>query len=64
MRRHETVRDDKLGILVQDLSLETLKCWARFDPEFLDQSHARVLEGLKRVRLPSRPVQREHQLGA
>ena len=50
--------------MIQDLSLETLECGARIDPELVDEPCAGLLEGLKRVGLPSGAVEREHQLSA
>ena len=58
------LRARELGVVIQDLSLETLECGAGIDPELVDEPCAGLLEGLKRVCLPSRAVEREHQLSA
>jgi hypothetical protein len=50
--------------VIQDLSLEVLQSGTGFDPELVDEERACVLEDLQSVRLPSRAVQREHELGA
>jgi hypothetical protein len=50
--------------VTQDLSFEALKSRARIDPKLVDEECACVPKGLQSVRLPSRAVQREHQLGA
>ena len=44
--------------------LEPLQRGAGVEPELLPEHIARVLERLERIRLPARPVQREHQLRA
>ena len=46
----------------QDLALELLKSGCRLNPEPVDQRFARSAVGLERLRLPSRAVQRQHQL--
>jgi hypothetical protein len=50
--------------VVQDLSLETPQYGAGIDPELLDEPCAGLLEGLQRICLPSRAIEREHQLSA
>ena len=57
-------RHGQLRVVRQHGRLELPQPLARLDPELLDQRPARVLVGLQRVRLPVRPVQREHQLRA
>ena len=54
----------ELGVVIQDLSLETLECGTGIDPELLDEPCAGLLEGSKRVCLPSGAIEREHQLSA
>ena len=49
-------------VLLEDPPLELAKLAARFDPELLDELRARVLERLEGVRLPTRAVEREHEL--
>ena len=44
------------------LQLEFLQPRARLEPELVHQSSPRPLVGLERVRLPSRAIEREHQL--
>jgi hypothetical protein len=58
------IRGRKLGIVIQDLSLDALKGRARLDPELVDENGACVLKGLQCICLPSIAVQSEHQLGA
>ena len=60
----EHIRGSQLGVLIQNLPLEPLECRAGFDPEFLDEHAARLLERVEGIRLPPRPVQREHELRA
>src|SRR5581483_6086660 len=62
--RRKRPRRRELGVVIQDLSLETLEGGAGIDPELIDEPCAGVLEGLKRVCLPSGAIQREHQLSA
>jgi hypothetical protein len=50
--------------VIQDLSLETLERGAGIDPKLVDEPCAGLLEGLKRVCLPSGALEREHQLSA
>ena len=54
----------ELGVVVQDLPLETLECGAGIDAELADEPCAGLLEGLKGVCLPSGAIEREHQLSA
>ena len=42
--------------------MQLLQARARVDPELLDEHAPPVLECLERLRLPARPVEREHQL--
>ena len=42
--------------------MQLLQARARVDPELLDEHAAPFLEGVECLRLPPRPVQREHQL--
>ena len=51
-------------ILVQDRLLHVAQRSARFDAELLDQRLAGCVEGGERVRLPTRSVERQHQLAA
>jgi hypothetical protein len=57
-------RGRELGVVVQDLSLETLQCGAGIDPELVDEPRAGLLEGLQRVCLPPGAIEREHELSA
>ena len=50
--------------MIQDLALKSLKGGAGIDPELVDEQSACLLIGPKSVCLPSRAVQREHQLSA
>jgi hypothetical protein len=52
----------ELGILVQDLLFEPLQGGAGVEPELVAEHEARVLESLQGIRLPSRAVQRKHEL--
>ena len=63
-RRCERIGGCELGVLVQDQLLEPLQRGAGVEPQLVAEHAARVLESLQRVRLPSRAVQREHQLCA
>ena len=63
-RRCERIGGCELGVLFQDLLLEPLQRGAGVEPQLVAEHAARVLESLQRVRLPSRAVQREHQLCA
>ena len=61
--RHQLgCRQLKLRVLREYRPLEPAEPLARLDPELLDQSPARLLVGLQRVRLAVRPVQGQHQL--
>jgi hypothetical protein len=57
-------RGRELGVVIQDLSLETLERGAGIDPKLGDEPCAGLLEGLKRVCLPSGAIEREHRLSA
>jgi hypothetical protein len=48
--------------LPKDRLLELLQRWSRLDPQLLDQRCARIPVCLERVHLPSRPVERKHQM--
>jgi hypothetical protein len=63
-RRCERVGGCELRVLVQDLLLEPLQRGAGVEPERVAEHVPRYLENLQGVRLPSRAVQREHQLCA
>src|SRR5207244_4220665 len=63
-RRRKSIRDLELRIVIQDLSLEALKRRTGIDPELVDEECACILKGPQSVCLPSRAVQRKHQLGA
>ena len=60
----ERIGGCELGVLVQDLVLEPLQRGAGVEPELVAEHAPRFLESLEGVRLPSRAVQREHQLCA
>ena len=49
-------------VLPKDRPLQLLERRARVDPELVDERPARILVGVKRLRLPTRPVQRRHQI--
>ena len=55
---------DERPLLTQDRAVERLELGTRLDPELLHERVARVAVRGERVGLPSRPVQREHQLRA
>ena len=55
---------DERPLLAQDRAVERLELRAGFDPELLDERAARVAVRGERIGLPSRPVEREHQLRA
>ncbi len=48
--------------MIQDLALETLERGARVDSELVDEPRAGLVEGLKRVCLPTGAIEPEHQL--
>ena len=50
--------------LPEDALLEVTELTARLDPELLHERAASVGVGVERLRLPSRPVERQHQLRA
>ena len=50
------------GILPQDRPLQLLERRARIDPELVDESPARLLVGVQRFCLPTRPIERRHQI--
>ena len=50
------------GILPKDRPLQLLERRARIDPELVDEGPARFLVGVQRLGLPTRPVQRSHQI--
>ena len=50
--------------MAKDLRLELPQLRARLDPELVDEAGARILVDLERLRLPARPVEREHALPA
>ena len=52
------------GVLREHGALDPLELRARLEAELLDQRLARVLVDLQRLGLPTRAVEREHQLGA
>ena len=56
------VRDVERGILPEDRPLQLLERRARVDPELVDESPARLLVGVQRLGLPTRPVERRHQI--
>ena len=51
-------------VLPKDRPLQLLERRARIDPELVDERPARVLVGVQRLRLPTRPVERRHQIPA
>ena len=51
-------------VVAQDRLLELAQLDRRLDPELLHERPSRGLVGGERVRLPARPVQRQHQLAA
>ena len=51
-------------ILPEDALLEVTELTARLDPQLFHQRAARVGVGVERLRLPARPVERQHQLRA
>ena len=52
----------QFGVLGEDRPLEFLQLPPRLDPELVNQLATRALIALKRIRLPARSIQREHQL--
>jgi hypothetical protein len=48
--------------LAQDRALELLEVVTRVDPELLDEGSTGVLIRSERLRLPTRPVERENEL--
>ena len=57
-------RRAELGVLFEDLALETPERLARLEPELGCEVLAAVLVHLQRLRLATRPVQGQHQLTA
>ena len=53
-----------LGIVIEDLMLESLQSLARLEAELLSERTATLLVGAQRFGLSSRPVEREHELSA
>src|SRR5204862_6847660 len=51
-------------VVTQDRALELLELRARLEPELLDEDAATLAVARERLRLPARPVEREHQLPA
>src|SRR5262249_41971575 len=52
----------QFGIVPEDRLLELLKIETRLDPEFIDEQTSTFPIQVERFRLPTRPVQREHEL--
>jgi hypothetical protein len=50
------------GVLPQDRSLQLLERGTRHEPEPVDECPARILVGVQGLRLPTRPVERRHQM--
>ena len=61
-QRREPIRGGELGVLLQDLPLEPPERGARVDAELVDHHVPCLLVGPQSVGLPSRPIQREHEL--
>lgn len=51
-------------VLAQDGRVQIAERLTRLDPELVDEERARLAVGRQGVRLPSRSVKREHELGA
>ena len=54
--------DVQRRVLPKDRPLQLLERRARIDPELVDEGPARILVGVQGLRLPTRPVQRRHQI--
>ena len=54
--------DVQRRVLPKDRPLQLLERRARVDPELVDEGPARILVGVQGLRLPTRPVQRRHQI--
>ena len=54
--------DIQRRVLPKDRSLQLLERRARVDPQLVDECPARILVGVQSLRLPTRPVQRRHQI--
>ncbi len=54
--------DIQRRVLPKDRPLQLLERRARIDPELVDEGPARILVGVQGLRLPTRPVQRRHQI--
>ena len=52
------------GVLPQDRRVQLLERRAWLDPELADEGPTRVVVRLERIGLPTRAVEREHQLAA
>ena len=61
-RRGRRDRGGESPILVQDRPVQRLELRRRVDAELLDEGAAHAVVSFKRFRLPSRAVQRKHQL--
>ena len=48
--------------MTQDRLLKLLKLETRLDPEFIDEQTSTFPVQVERFRLPTRPVEREHEL--
>src|SRR4029453_8649773 len=61
---HDSAWRLELRVMREDRPLEVLQLTARFEPEVVAESAARVLVGGERLGLPARAVEGEHQLSA
>ena len=57
-------REVQRRLVPKDGPLKLLELGARFDPQLVDEGSARIPVGAEGLRLPTRPVQRRHQIPA